>query len=214
MNVKTKRLWQMSVLTSAALLGLNQPLPSLAQQSEAPPEGSVRIVGFAYGGTGCPQGSVGSVISRDQSTIELLYDRFVAELGTGASRSSQSNCTVSFQLEYPAGFSVSWDRVEHRGFADTTGGAQAELRARYYIPGEGGFDTVRVYSFPDNSAEDYTIVQDNISTAFTQCGATIPLSVNTRVRLFGTPSNFNTLTVDSMTNKVRTLLNLRWRRCS
>ncbi|MBD2777770.1 DUF4360 domain-containing protein [Iningainema sp. BLCCT55] len=204
----------MSLLTSAALLGLNQPLPSLAQQSEAPPEGSVRIVGFAYGGTGCPQGTVGSIISADQSTIELLFDRFLAELGQGATLSPQSNCTVSFRLEYPAGYSVSWNRVEHRGFADTTGGAQGELRARYYIPGTGGFDVVRVASFPDNTAADYTIVQDNISSAFTQCGASVPLSVNTRVRLFGTPTAFNTLTVDSITNKVKTILNLRWRRCS
>lgn len=214
MKVKTQKLWQFSLLGAAFLGGLNQPSPSLAQSASAPPEGSVKIEGFAYGGTGCPQGSVGSIISKDRSTIELLFDKFQAELSSKVTLSPQSNCTVSFKLSYPAGWSLSWDRVEHRGFADTTGGAQGELRSRYYIPGSSGFDVTRVYEFPDNTAQDYTIVQDNINTAYTQCGASVPLSVNTRVRLYGNPTGYNALTVDSITSKVKTILYFKWQRCS
>ncbi len=213
MNGKVQKGWQMGLL-SAVLLGLNLPSPTLAQSLLAPPEGTVKIEGFAYGGSGCPQGSVGSIISKDQSTIELLFDKFQAELDTKKTLfSPQSNCSVSLQLQYPDGWSVSWDRVEHRGFADLSGGAQGQLRARYFIAGNGGFDVNRIYNFPTGDVEDYTIVQDAISDVFTECGAVVPLTVDTRVRLYGTPTGYNALTVDSESAKVRTLLRFRWRRC-
>ncbi len=213
MNGKIQKGWQMGLL-SAVLLGLNLPSPTLAQSLLAPPEGSVTIQGVAANGTGCPPGSVVAAITPDRSQVELLFSKFSAELDKKPTQfDSQTNCTASIQLKYPSGWSVSWDRVEQRGFVDLSGGAQGQIRNRFYIPGNGGFDISRVYNFRTNDVEDYTFVQDAISDIFTECGAQVPLNVDTRVRLYGTPTGYNTVTVDSETAKVRTLLHLTWRRC-
>jgi Domain of unknown function (DUF4360) len=133
MNNENFKRWQTFVLTPAVLFSLNLPHPSFAQ--EAHPD-SVKITGFTFGGPGCPERSVGSLISNDQSTIELLFDKFIVELPSKM-YSRNSSCTVSFKLEYPKGWSASLHKVEHRGFADTSGGAKGEIRAKYYIPGSG-----------------------------------------------------------------------------
>ena len=214
MNSKTQQRWQMGLL-SAVLLSLNLPLPTLAQSVLAPPPGTVTIQNVTYNGSGCPLGSVAYSITPDRTSVELLFSKFAAELDTKTTQfSSQTNCSVSVQLKYPSGWSVSWDRVEQRGFVDLSGGAQGQIRSRFYIPGDGGFDVNRVYNFPANDVVDYTEVQDAISDVFTQCGAQVPLDVDTRIRLYGTPTGYNTVTVDSETTKVRTLLHLTWQQCS
>ncbi len=155
---------------------------------------------------------------RDRRTLEILFDKFQANLQPSkmgqAAYPPQSNCAVSIKLHVPAGWSSTWHRVEHRGFADTSGNANGQLRARYYIPGAGGFDELRVFNFTPKMVKDYTIVHDGISTARTQCSAEVPMTVNTRVRLSGTPTGYNALTVDSISKKVKTVLHFRWERCN
>jgi len=34
-----------------------------------------------YGGSGCPQGTVGSIISEDGTTMTLIFDSYVASMG-------------------------------------------------------------------------------------------------------------------------------------
>jgi hypothetical protein len=207
MNGKTQKRWLQGLL-SAVLLGLNIPSATLAQTADAPPPGSVSIQSFSYGGSGCPQGSVGSMITPDQTQIELLFDKFAAELDTKKTTfGSQANCSVSFELKYPSGWSVSWDRVEQSGSVNLSGGAQGQIRSRFYIPGNGGFDVTRIYDFPANDVEDYTVLQNSISDVFTQCGAQVPLDVNTQVRVYGTPTGYNTVTI------VANILHLTWRPC-
>lgn len=175
------------------------------------------IKDFTYGGAGCPGGSVGYLFSDDRTILELLFDSFQANLqpvGWGApAYPSQNACSVSFKLAIPPGWSASWHQVEHRGFADTTGGAYGQLISRYYIPGAGGFDANRVYNFAPGLVQNYLVVQSNISTAWTPCGSSVPMTVNTRVRLSGNPTGYNALTVDSISKKVKTILRFAWHSC-
>ncbi|MBW4511443.1 MAG: DUF4360 domain-containing protein [Scytonematopsis contorta HA4267-MV1] len=182
----------------------------------ANPAQQVKISGFTYAGTGCPSGSVGSLISSDNQTLELLFDKFQANLAPANQQvpfAQQNNCSVSVKLKLPRGFSASFYKVEHRGYADTRGGANGQFRARYYIPGAGGFDVNRNYNFQRNLERDYTIVHDNIATAYTQCGAEVPMTVSTRIGLSGRPTGYNALTVDSQSNKVTTRVHYQLRRC-
>jgi|GEM_PF-2254891 hypothetical protein len=185
-------------------------------QTPSLPTDQVYIKDFTYAGSGCPANSVGSLLSDDRSVLEVLFDRLQVNLQpTGqAAFPQQSNCALSIKLHIPAGWSATWHRVEHRGFADTSGKATGELRARYYIPGAGGFDANRVFNFKPNYVRDYTIIHDNISTAYTACGREVPMTVNTRIRLSGRPTGYNALTVDSISKKVKTTLFLKYKRCS
>ncbi|MDD1417083.1 DUF4360 domain-containing protein [Dolichospermum sp. ST_con] len=211
MNNKNFKRWQTFVLTPAVLLSLTLPHQSFAQ--EAAP-GSVKITDFTFGGNGCPERSVGSLISNNRSTIELLFDKFIVELPSKR-YPQQSACTVSFKLEYPKGWSATLHKVQHRGFADTSGGATGEIRSKYYIPGEGGVEKTQVYQIPAGKTEDYKVETDLLSTAYTPCNTmNVPMSVNTRIRLSGGDGQkFNTLTVDSISQKVKTILNFKWKKC-
>jgi hypothetical protein len=105
-------------------------------------------------------------------------------------------------------------KVEHRGFADTTGGAKGEIRAKYYIPGSGGVDAEKVYTVAPGTNADYKLETDLLSTAFTPCGEMgVPMTVGTRILLNGQRDKYNTLTVDSLSQKVKTILNLKWKSC-
>ncbi|MBD2277360.1 MAG: DUF4360 domain-containing protein [Dolichospermum sp. DEX189] len=211
MNNKKFQPWQVFVLTSAVLFGLNLPQISLAQE---PAPDSVKITGFTYGGNGCPGGSVGSLVSNDRTTIELLFDKFIVELPS-KKYPPNSQCSVSFKLEYPKGWSASLHKVQHRGFADTTGSATGQIRAKYYIPGSGGVDAEKVYTVAPNTNADYKLETDLLSTAFTPCGEMgVPMTVSTRILLRdGQGDKYNILTVDSLSQKVKTILNLKWKSC-
>jgi Domain of unknown function (DUF4360) len=190
-----------------------------AVQAQSQPQSQipqVKISGFAYGGSGCPSNSVGSLISSDNQTLELLFDKFQANLAKPQQPTQfpqQASCSVSVKLKLPQGFTASFYRVEHRGYANTKGGATGQLRARYYIPGAGGFDANRNYIFNKNLERDYTIVHDNIATAWTQCGVEVPLTVTTRIGLSGNATGQNALTVDSQSQKVQTTVYYRLKRC-
>ncbi|MBW4670020.1 MAG: DUF4360 domain-containing protein [Cyanomargarita calcarea GSE-NOS-MK-12-04C] len=192
---------------------------SQSQTKQLPAESleQVSIQDFTYGGSGCPSKSVGYLLSQDRRILELLFDKFQVNLQPSKMGQTnyppQANCAVSIKMNVPAGWSVTWHRVEHRGFADTSGNARGQLRARYYIPGAGGFDELRVFDFTPKMVQDYTIVHDEISTARTQCSAAVPMTVNTRIRLTGNPTGYNALTVDSLSNKLKTILYLRWEKC-
>lgn len=196
------------LVSCAGLIGTQA---ALAQVS------NVNIKQFAASGDGCPPGSYDYILSSDKTTLQILFSQFIAELapaGELVSFPPTRGCTISVELNLPPGISVSWYRTEHRGFADTTGGARGQFRARYYLPGEGGFDTFKTYSFNPGQAGSYTVVNDNIGAGWTRCGGTQLMSINTRVRLDGRPHGYNTLSVEDETNRVETLLRLRYRSCT
>src|SRR4051812_38006942 len=70
-----------------------------------------------YGGTGCPQGSVGSVISQDRTTMTLIFDQYVASIGPGIPvTENRKNCQLNIDLIYPGGFQYSIFSADYRGY--------------------------------------------------------------------------------------------------
>lgn len=174
------------------------------------------IEGFNANGDGCPSGSYSYLLTPDKQTLQILFSKFIAELapvGTFVSNPPTRACTVSFQLKLPAGLALTWYRTEHRGFADTSGGASGQFVARYYLPGQGGFDVFRSFPINPYQVAAYTVINDNLGGSWTACGGSRLLSINTRIRLSGRPTGYNTLTVDDETEKVETILRFRYRSC-
>jgi len=63
-----------------------------------------KITGFAYGGSGCPQGTVGSLISASPEglpdTLTLLFDAYEALQGAGVSSSErQKSCNIAINID-------------------------------------------------------------------------------------------------------------------
>ena len=108
--------------------------PALAEPTPNP--GTVRIRGVTYGGSGCPQGSVGQFLSADATTVTLIFDSYVASLGPSiAVAENRKNCQINFDLLYPGGFQYSVFTADYRGYANLDKGVTGQVKSTYYFSG-------------------------------------------------------------------------------
>lgn len=104
----------------------SEPAPPLVQLSEA-----------KYLGSGCPPGSVGSVLSPDQNEVSLLFDQFLVEAGQEKPRDSRG-CRIQMELKISNGnYRLRVDDVDFRGAVIIPRGASASLSARHAILATG-----------------------------------------------------------------------------
>jgi len=182
----------------------------------APDPSKVTINSISYGGTGCPQGSVGSFISDDRLTFTLIFDSFVASIGPGVPiTSSRINCQLNINLQYPSGFQYSVLGTDFRGYAGLDSGVTGVQSANYYFSGSSAQASTST-TFKGPLSGDY-LVSDKIpftSTIWSPCGAALPLNVNSQVRLTTTNTKASgLLTEDSIDGKVTFVVGVQWQAC-
>lgn len=97
----------------------------------------MKISKVGTGGTGCPQGTVSTIISDDRSVVTLIYDSYVASIGPGIAVTEQrKNCQLTLELEYPGGFQYSILSADYRGYANIEKGITGTLKSTYYFAGK------------------------------------------------------------------------------
>jgi hypothetical protein len=171
-------------------------------------QAQIRVTSFQASGNGCPPGSTDHILSSDQQTLQLLFSQFIAELPG----ESVKSCNVQLQLEVPPGIALSWYRTEHRGFIDTTGGADAEFIGRYLVQG-AGLDFENTQTWPPQTLGGYLVTSQSPGHKWTKCGGQQKLTMRTMIRLKGRPVGFNTLTVDDKTFRAESRLFFTTKRC-
>ncbi|KAJ3269048.1 hypothetical protein HDV01_001917 [Terramyces sp. JEL0728] len=192
--------------------------------SNGPDPSQITIKSISYAGTGCPAGSVSSVLSTDATTFTMIMSSFVASSGPGTKiTDSRKNCQINLNLHYPSGFAYSIASVTYRGYVQIPDGITATQSALYYISGQ----TQQISSqtvFSAASDQDYT-ANDQIpiaSMVWSPCGAVLPGNINTQVKLgLSTPPKAgitlaNTpaqITVDSIDGSVQQIYSLVWKTC-
>lgn len=191
--------------------------PAATTSAAVPDPSEVYINSITYGGTGCPQGSVGSFISDDRQTFTLIFDSFVASIGPGvAVTNNRLNCQLNIDLEYPAGFQYSVLGTEFRGYAGLDAGVTGVQQATYYFSGSSTQVSTST-TFTGPTSGDYEI-SDSIpftSTIFSPCGAALPLNINSQVRLTSTVSTATgILTDDSIDGKITFVVGVQWQKCT
>jgi len=192
------------------------PLSVPAAGASGPDPSKVTINSISYGGTGCPQGSVGSFISADRLTFTLIFDSFVASIGPGVPiTSSRINCQLNIDLEYPSGFQYSVLGTDFRGYAGLDSGVTGIQSAMYYFSGSvAQASTSTTFKGPLDT--DY-LVSDTVpfnSTIWSPCGVALPLNVNSQIRLTSTNSKASgLLTQDSIDGKVTFIVGVQWQTC-
>jgi hypothetical protein len=207
-----------------ALVPLAAAAPTLntIQTGEAPPAGQVKIRGVSYGGTGCPQGTVGALISSDQSTMTLIFDSYVASLGPGvAVTENRKNCQLAVDIQYPGGFQYSILSADYRGYASIEKGITGTLKSTYYFSGQQAQSTTE-QSFVGPINGDYlkSDKAESTSTVMSPCGASGILNINSQVRLVSTlPSTSpnkpsGVLTNDSTDLKFTQVVSVQWQKCN
>jgi hypothetical protein len=183
--------------------------------AQTPPANQVTIQSITYGGTGCPQGSVGSSFANDRQSFTLIFDSFVASAGPGVpATDNRKNCQLNIYMKWPQGFTFAVNTIDYRGFVQLPAGATAEQKATYYFQGE----LQQVSSgtkFTGPVSKDY-VSRDTFpvgSLVWAPCGRVIPVNVNAQVRLTTPPGQQGQITTDSIDGKVKQIYNLSWQRC-
>ncbi|KAH7116601.1 hypothetical protein B0J13DRAFT_599924 [Dactylonectria estremocensis] len=103
----------------ALFAGAAAAAPAVAErQAKGPKAHEVQIRGFTHGGSGCPAGSVGHMLSSDLTTLTLIYDEFIAQAGKDIKPSEKrKNCQVNLKVQYPQGWQFSIFKADYRGYA-------------------------------------------------------------------------------------------------
>ncbi len=165
---------------------------------EPPPAGS--IASISYGGSGCPQGSIGQSISSDRQSFTLIFDRFIASTGPSVPvTESRKSCLIDIDLTLPEGFAWSFT-MDHRGYAQLASGVVAAQDATYY-PAASFYES----SFSGPTATDYLRTDELAEADFgpVSCaGGPLSLTVNTSVRIYDSSTSSSQLTTDSMDFKL------------
>jgi len=206
--------WLLALLPVVAAV----PMPDTPTMGDAPAPGQVTIKGLTYGGTGCPQGSVGSAVSEDQSIMTLIFDSYEASIGPGVAKTeNRKNCQLNVNLLYPGGFQYSILSADYRGYASVDQGVTGTLKSTYYFSGSTS-QTITSYSFqgPVVGANYLKHDQaDSTSIVWSPCGANGLLNVNSQVQLTSNnASATGLLTTDSIDLSFKTVVYIQWRTCT
>src|SRR4051812_3346761 len=103
----------------AALFWITASAAAQTALADVPPPGQVFIRNIAYGGNGCPQGSVSQLMSPDATAFTLLLDEYIAEMGPQVPRrDNRKSCQLAIDLIVPAGWSFSVATFDYRGYAN------------------------------------------------------------------------------------------------
>jgi hypothetical protein len=200
-----------------AALAAATPTPDrvVLDDGSAPNPNEVYVQSISYGGTGCPQGSVGSSFSNDRQSFTLIFDSFVASAGPGVPLpESRKNCQLNVNIHLPGGFSYSVATFDYRGYVQLPAGATAEQKSTYYFQGESAQASAGS-RFSGPVAKDY-LSRDTLGLAalvWMPCGRVVPVNINAQVRVTAPAGQQAQMTTDSIDGKVRQILGLQFRRC-
>lgn len=150
-----------------------------------------------YGGTGCPQGSVGSSFSNDRQSATLIFDVFVASTGPGVPvTEARKNCQLNLNVYSPPGHSFATFTVDARGYVSAPEAVGGEQKATFYYGGETGAQA-DAETFDGPTSRDYLARTLVVVEVIQPAGRVRPLNVNSQVRLLGPAGTEAQITLDS-----------------
>lgn len=171
----------------------------------------VRVQGVSHSGTGCPAGTVDTVVSAGSDSVILGFDAFVAQTVPPVTL-ARKNCQIVIDLRFDPKWSFTIFRVDYRGFAGLEAGVFGQQRSTYFFQGvRPSGDAVATTSIRGRFFDNFSRSDDVGLLVWSPCEeSTHPLVINTEVRVQG---NQGLMTVDSVTGKVVQVYDLKWRKC-
>ncbi|WP_282009472.1 DUF4360 domain-containing protein [Brevundimonas aveniformis] len=168
----------------------------------------------AYGGTGCPAGSVSAALSPDNTSLSLLFDQYVVEAGQSVGRSfDRKSCNIAIPVHVPNGYSVSVLEIDYRGYNSLPRSAQSQFNVEYFFAGRQGPRFTRTF----NGAMDSDFLLNNTLVAsavtWSACGEDVILRTNSSMRVQTRGGADAMATVDSQDVNAALVYHLQWRRC-
>jgi hypothetical protein len=222
-----KKMPKMTIKNSAKLLaGLSLLASSAAQADQLLSADEVRnIIGdevtidvVAAAGSGCPSGTVSSVIAPDGKSFILGFDEYLAEAGPNIPLSQgRKFCNLAIVLNVPNGVSYTIADVNYRGYAYLEAGVEAMQKSTYFFAGNIEQASMRS-GFKGPYDDDY-VVGDSVgfnSVLWSECSGQQPVSIKTEVRVNNmfNRSASGIITTDTIDGRLTHQYGLRFRECS
>ncbi len=191
-----------------------------ARAAEQP---SIRSVYFHGNGCRDPQDrpTASATLSPDNSTLSVIFDRFMVEAGVGTplSRPSEGRfCNVQLSLNVPKGLQVGFVSTDYRGFLDLPGQATSQLKVTtMYVIGMGAkkiSSVEQTYTGPQTDMLELNTQSPEIQWGTCGVGGMLVISSNLSVTTNRAREHASAM-LDSIDSQIRGGLNyhLVWKSC-
>lgn len=196
------------------LLASTAAVAMIAAAGASHAQSGVALGNPAYGGTGCPAGSVSAALSPDNTSLSLLFDQYLVEAGRSAGRNfDRKSCNIAIPVHVPNGYSVSVLEVDYRGYNMLPRSASSQFNVEYFFAGRRGPQFTR--TFRGAMDQDYHLSNTLVASAVTwsACGEDVILRTNSSMRVTSPTGADALATVDSQDVSAALVYHLSWRRC-
>ena len=172
-------------------------------------------------GSGCPSGSVSTTLSPDQTSLSILFDKFIATAGGEAGQPrARAKCKVRVPVKVPRRYQAQIVKVDYRGFNSLSEGTASRITAVL------GFDlnwfgwnlpisrTKKKKTFSGPLTDVFEISGSLKTSQWTPCGRATTLVLDTELQAVSTNGEEASIGVDSIdaiTSPVT--MTIKWRKC-
>ncbi|MCP4745223.1 MAG: DUF4360 domain-containing protein [Desulfobacteraceae bacterium] len=180
---------------------------------------SIYIYDFAYGGNGCPQGSVDALMTSSYGYISVFFDEFYASSAESSSGRDRKSCNMGLSIHVPQGLTVALVQVDYRGHVDVPPGGYAEFMADYFFAGEiTGASFSKEWYDSLKWIEDDFVVSDKFYTGavvYGECGKDVIMRANTSIKAYEDESTGADAyaAVDTADIGTSIIYQLKWKSC-
>ncbi|KAH8684392.1 hypothetical protein BGZ60DRAFT_560087 [Tricladium varicosporioides] len=154
--------------------------------AQEPSSDDVKVVGITYGGSGCPQGSLGVSYGPDKN-FHVQLQNFRPSIGANQSVVSQRvNCQLNINFSYPKNLQFSPGYTTFTGYASLSSTASALFRSTWYFSGSSAQVSISD-TLNGEYRGDYVLKEEvaEENRLWSQCGVNLPLNINMQIRMSG-----------------------------
>ncbi len=126
----------MKALAKFLILGLSLSTSSLCLGVNPDPGSVYFYEDIAYGGNGCPLGTVRADISEDQQAISVFLDEYFANVGPDTAPSVSRNCNLTLPIHIPTGWQYTLVKINYRGTYYLDSGVYVTQNSEYFFQGD------------------------------------------------------------------------------
>jgi hypothetical protein len=180
----------------------------------------IQLMEPSYGGTGCPQGTVGAALSPDNKALSIVFDSFMAEAGKSSGKSiDRKSCNLIVPIHIPTGLSVSILKVDYRGYVFAPKGTQAKFNVEYFLKSFGSQSSGPKDAKTFNGLyDDEYMITNNLglsAVVWSACGEDVNLRINSSMMAKTNAKKDDVLaTVDSTDIAAGLVYYLQWQKCT
>ena len=199
-----------------AVMMITGALLSTVAKADGPNPHEVTIRNLTALGSGCPAGTVASLLSEDQRAFTLFFSDFAASAGPYEPITNQyKTCNIQLDLDHPHSWQYAIIGVDYRGYAALDRNVTASLRTQYWL--QGSFNRpIQFRRDLSGPHADEFLAGDQIAESqlvYSPCSVKRALNLKASIAVRSTGRGAGLVTVDSIDGELKHTYRIRWRRC-